>query len=70
MYDITHDHLTFITRKKTILQTPLAFLLPMIGTFTGSTKGFDQFYTNKILVTELRDLYQNDKKYPPLIEKA
>ena len=35
----------------------------MIGTFTGSTKGFDQFYTKKILVTELGNLYQNDKKY-------
>jgi len=33
------------------LQTPVAVLISFLGTFTGSTKGFDQFYSKKIDVT-------------------
>lgn len=42
----------------------------MVGTFTGSTKGYDQFYSKKIYVTELRPLYSEDFSYPPVIDKS
>jgi hypothetical protein len=58
--------MTYYDNKKTILQTPVAFVLSLIGTFTGSTKGFDQFYSKKINVTELRPLYAEDLNYHPV----
>ena len=42
----------------------------MTGTFIGSTKGFDQFYSQQILVTELKPLYQNDYNYPPVVDRS
>ncbi len=51
IYDLTHDNQTYISQKKTILHTPLALCLAFIGSFTGSTKGFDQFYSKKVEVT-------------------
>lgn len=70
VYDLTHDNETYHTKNKLILQTPVAMLISFIGTFTGSTKGFDQFYSKKISVTELRGLYQEDVSYPPVVENA
>jgi hypothetical protein len=48
VYDLTHDNQTYINKNMHILQTPVSFLLSLIGTFIGSTKGFDQFYSKKI----------------------
>ena len=70
VYDLTHDNIPYVERKQIVLHTPLAYLLSMIGTFTGSTKGFDQFYSKKIYVTERKSLYQNDYNYPPIIDKS
>jgi hypothetical protein len=58
VYDLTHDNQTYITKEIHILQTPVSIAISMIGTFIGSTKGFDQFYSKKIEVTELRELYK------------
>lgn len=57
VYDLTHDNETYASKNILILQTPISYLLSLIGTFTGSCKGFDQFYSKKIQVTELRQLY-------------
>ncbi len=51
VYDLTHDNQTYVARKIQILQTPVSFTLSLIGTFTGSTKGYDQFYSRQISVT-------------------
>lgn len=39
--------------------------ISLIGTFVGSTKGYDQFYSKKIDVTEMGRLYSKDIHYPP-----
>lgn len=52
------------------MHTPLAFLLSLTGTFTGSTKGFDQFYSKKIYVTEMKNIYKEDFSYPPIIDRS
>ena len=57
-------------KKKIVLQTPVTFFLAFTGTFTGSTKGYDQFYSNKIEVTELRQLYAEDTQESPVEEKV
>ena len=51
IYDITHDNQTYISQKNINLQTPVAILSTFLGTFTGTTKGFDQFYSKKVEVT-------------------
>ena len=51
-YDLTHDNETYFEKGMLIKQLPISGLLSYSGTFTGSTKGFDQFYSQKILVTE------------------
>lgn len=65
VYDLTHDNQTFITKGIHVLQTPVSFALGLIGTFIGSTKGYDQFYSKKIDVTEMQKLYAQDICYAP-----
>ena len=60
VYDLTHDNNTYESKGKTILKTPIAFIIELCGAFIGSTKGFDQFYSNTISVTELGALYLQD----------
>jgi hypothetical protein len=57
VYDLTHDNQTYISKGIHILQTPVSFALSLIGTFIGSTKGYDQFFSKKIEVTEMNELY-------------
>lgn len=54
LYDLTHDNETYIEKKMINLQTPVTVALSFLGTFIGSTKGYDQFYSKKVDVTELR----------------
>ena len=70
VYDLTLDNQTFISTGNQVLQTPVAFAISLIGTFIGSTKGYDQFYSKKIEVTELRPLYKQDTSFPPLVEHS
>jgi hypothetical protein len=70
VYDLTHDNQTYISKGIHVLQTPVSFVISLMGTFTGSTKGYDQFYSKKIEVTELRQLYHQDVSFPPIIEKV
>jgi len=70
VYDLTHDNQTFITKGIHVLQTPVSFALGLIGTFIGSTKGYDQFYSKKIDVTEMQKLYAQDICYAPHYEKT
>ena len=51
VYDLTHDNRTYEESGQVIVKTPLCLLLDMTGAFVGSTKGFDQFYSKKVLVT-------------------
>ena len=48
IYDLTHDNQTYIDQGMIVLQTPVSLALSMMGTFVGSTKGYDQFYTHKV----------------------
>lgn len=67
VYDLTHDNQTYVSKGNLVLQTPVTVAISLIGTFNGSTKGYDQFYTKKIEVTEMRQLYLQDISYPPTI---
>lgn len=67
VYDLTHDNQTYISKGIHVLQTPVTFAISLIGTFIGSTKGYDQFYSRKIEVTELRTLYKQDVSFPPFV---
>jgi len=53
-----------------VIQTPLTLGLAMIGTFIGSTKGYDQFYSRHIEVTEMRQLYAEDVEFPVKEERS
>jgi hypothetical protein len=70
VYDLTHDNESYAQKKIIQLATPVSVLLTFMGTFTGSTKGFDQFYSKKIQVTEMRQLYANDYLFPPTVDKS
>ena len=70
VFDLTHDNETYASKKILNLQTPVAIVQTFLGTFIGSTKGFDQFYSKKILVTELEPLYSKDYKYVPVVENS
>ena len=52
-----------------MVQAPLTLGLSLIGTFIGSTKGYDQFYNKKIDVIEMKELYSQDIEYPVREEK-
>lgn len=51
VYDLTHDNTTYCQNNIQVLQTPVTVLISLMGSFIGSTKGYDQFYANKIDVT-------------------
>ena len=38
----------------------MTLLMSLLGTFIGSTKGYDQFYSHQISVTETIPLYKKD----------
>ena len=67
--DLTHDNETYISKKIIYLQTPVAIVTTFLGTFTGTTRGFDQFYSRKVDVTEIRPLYSEEYSYPPVKNK-
>lgn len=61
IYDLTHDNNTYEASNKIIVKTPICIILEYSGAFVGSTKGYDQFYSKKIMVTETNALYLQDE---------
>ncbi len=70
VYDLTHDNMTYCQKKIQVLQTPVTVLISLMGTFIGSTKGYDQFYARKIDVTQTEKLYSFDNPIHPTIDKS
>lgn len=64
VYDLTHDDRTYEDNGQVIKKTPICIISEFCGSFVASTKGFDQFYSHKILVTETNALYKKDPVKP------
>lgn len=70
LYDQTHDNSGYEESKKVIIKTPMTLLLETLGTFIGSTKGFDQFYSHSIKVIEMQQLYSKDVPVRSVVDKS
>ena len=70
VYDLTHDNMTYCEKKIQVLQTPIIVIISLMGAFTGSTKGYDQLYANKVEVTEMQQIYSWDNPSHPKVDKS
>ena len=52
------------------LKTPMTLLMPLLGAFIGSTKGYDQFYSHRIDVIEMNPLYKKDARPKCIVDKS
>jgi hypothetical protein len=62
--------MTYCEKKIQVLQTPVTVLISLMGAFIGSTKGYDQFYARKVDVTETQQIYSEDSRCHPQIDKS
>lgn len=51
-YDLSHDNETYVKKGLWYKQLPMTVLLSFLHCCLGTNKGFDQYYQNKILVTD------------------